>query len=247
LRLKVRIWRTRSRAAAGLLDLLQAFHGGGIATAVGLGQFHVAEDGAHDVVEVVGNAAGHGAQGLHLVRLAQLVFKFVALGLGLLAAGEVAREHGGGLAAAVVFEGDADLHGDLASAGRARRHLAQHGLRGQRREGQGLGRIGQETLQRAAQRVVRRAQEQGGGRRVEDGDALVLVQADDGVQRGIDDRLQPPLAEEQLVVALLQRQALGQQRPWSTTAHRYWQWAGRFAGGWRCRPRAGRHAAGAVR
>jgi hypothetical protein len=25
------------------------------------------------------------------------------------------------------------------------------------------------------------------------------------------------------------------------------QWAGRFAGGWRCRPRAGRHAAGAVR
>src|SRR5256885_7104724 len=42
-----------ARAAAGLFDLLQAFDGCGIAAAVGLGQLHVAQDGAHDVVEVV--------------------------------------------------------------------------------------------------------------------------------------------------------------------------------------------------
>ena len=185
-----------ARAASGLFDLLQAFDGCGIAAAVGLGQLHIAQDGAHDVVEVVGNAAGHGAQGLHLVRFAQLVFQLVALGLGLLAAGEVAREHGGGLAAAVVLEGDADLDRDFAAAGRACRHLAQHGLRGQWRKGQGLGRIGQETLQRTAQRVVRRTQKQGGSRGIEDGDALLVVQADDGVQGRVDDRFEPPLAQE---------------------------------------------------
>src|SRR5258708_17084802 len=36
-----------------------------------------------------------------------------------------------------VLEGDTDLDRNLAAAGRARRHLAQHGLRGQRCKGQG--------------------------------------------------------------------------------------------------------------
>ena len=40
----------------------------------------------------------------------------------------------------------------------------------------------------------------------------MLVDADDGVQRGVDDRLQPSLAGIKLLVALLQRLALGKQR-----------------------------------
>ncbi len=163
--------------------------------------------------------AGHGAHGLHLVGFAQLRLQFVAVRLGLLAAGEVACEHGGGLALGMPLEGHAHLHRQLLAAGGERHHLAEHGLGGQLGEGQGLDGIGQEAVERAAQRVGRGALEQGCGRRVEDGDALVLVHADDGVQRGVDDGLQAALAGVQLGVALLQGRgavlqcaALGHQR-----------------------------------
>ena len=41
---------------------------------------------------------------------------------------------------------------------------------------------------------------------------LALIDADDGVQRGVDNGLQPSLASVQLLVAFLQRLALGEQR-----------------------------------
>ena len=212
-----------ARAAAGLVDLQQAFQHGRACGAVRLGEFDVAQDRAQDVVEVVRNAPGHGAHGLHLVRLAQLGFQLIAVRLGLLATGEVAREHGGGLAPAHAFcmalERHAHLHGQLLAAGGEGRHLAQQRLRGELRKRQGLGRVGQEAVERAAQRVAGSALEQRGRRGVEHGDALVLVHADDGVQRRVDDGFEPLFAGVQLFVALLQRDcavlqrlALGQQR-----------------------------------
>ena len=117
-------------AATSFFNLAQAFHGGGVARAVGLGQFHIAQNGTHDVVEVVGNAASHGAHRLHFVGLAQLRFQRVALGISALAAGQVAGKNRGGVAAAVVLKGDTDLDRNLASADGHARHFAQHGLRG---------------------------------------------------------------------------------------------------------------------
>ncbi|BBL24908.1 hypothetical protein CT3_23630 [Comamonas terrigena NBRC 13299] len=199
-------------ALAGFFDLAQAFLQRAVLGAVGHGQFHIAQDGADDVVEVVRNAAGQGAQGLHLVRFAQLHFQFAALGFGALAAGEVAGKDGGGLAFAIALERDADFHRDVAAAGGAAGHLAQHRLGGQRGQLQRIGRIGQKALQAAAQGFLHRAQEQRGGRGVEDRDAPLAVHADDGVHGGVDHRLQAPLAGVQLGVALLQGLALGQQR-----------------------------------
>src|SRR3989344_1588486 len=68
----------------------------------------------------------------------------------------------------------------------------------------------------AARRVAGTALEQRCRRRVEHGDALVLVHADDGVQRGVDDGLQPLLTGADLFV-VLQRLALGQQ--WALVDH----------------------------
>ena len=129
-------------AATGFFDLAQAFHGSRVAAAIGLGQLHITQDCAHDVVEVVGNPAGHGAYGLHLVGFAQLGFQRIALGFGAIAAGQVARKDGGGVAAAVVLEGDADFHGNLTPRQGQTRHLAQHGLCGQRGKSQRPGGIG---------------------------------------------------------------------------------------------------------
>ena len=76
----------------------------------------------------------------------------------------------------------------------------------------------QKALQRAAQCVLRAALEERRRRGVEHGDEAVLVYADDGVERGVDDGFQPLFAGVQLLVALLQclcallqRVALGQQ------------------------------------
>jgi len=153
------------------------------------------------------------------VRFAQLRLECAAACLLALPAGEVAREHGGGLALGVALERHADLHGQLAAAGRERRHLAQRGLGGQLGKGQDLLGAGQKAAQRAAQGISGGALEQHGGRGVEDGDALALVHADDGVQRRVDHCLQAVFAGMQLRVALLQRLgaalqrlALGQQR-----------------------------------
>ena len=48
-------------------------------------QFDVADDRAEDVVEVVGDAAGEGAEGLHLLRLAQRRLEPLPRRLGVLA------------------------------------------------------------------------------------------------------------------------------------------------------------------
>jgi hypothetical protein len=98
---------------------------------------------------------------------------------------------------------------------------------------------------------LRAALEQRRRRGVEHGDALVLVHADDGVQRGVDDGLQPLLAGVQLLVALLQRcalaaaLALGQQRALVDHRAQKLQRPGRFAAP-RCRRCAGRRDARGV-
>ena len=58
--------------AAGLFNFQQTFQCLRVVAAIGLGQLDVTENGTNDVVEVVGNAASHGAQRLHLVGFAQL-------------------------------------------------------------------------------------------------------------------------------------------------------------------------------
>ena len=59
-----------ARAATGFFDFAQAFLRRGVVQTVGLGQLHIAQNGAHDIVEVVRYAARHGAHGLHFVGLA---------------------------------------------------------------------------------------------------------------------------------------------------------------------------------
>ena len=158
------------------------------------------------------DASGHGADSLHFLRFAQLGFKLVAVRLGLLAAGEVAGKNGGGFTLGMALERHAHFHRQLLAAGGKRRHFAQQRLGGELRKRQRLRGIGKKTLQRAAQRVAGTALEQRRGRGVEDRDVLVLVYADDGIQGGVDDGLQPFFAGVQLLVALLQGLALGQQR-----------------------------------
>ena len=62
--------------------------------AVALHQLAIAEDRGEDVVEVVRDAAGQRAHRLELLRLAQLRFEPVALGLGVLARGDVFERTG---------------------------------------------------------------------------------------------------------------------------------------------------------
>ena len=52
-------------------------------------QFDVAHDGGEDIVEIVGNAPGQGADGLHFLRFTHLRFKRKAGFLGLLALGNI--------------------------------------------------------------------------------------------------------------------------------------------------------------
>ena len=63
--------------------------------AIGFGQLHIPQNGPHDVVEVVGNAASHGAQSLHFVGFTQLHLQLTALRFSTFVAGEVARKDGG--------------------------------------------------------------------------------------------------------------------------------------------------------
>jgi len=79
-----------ARAQAGLLDLAE----GGLCRMAGFqlghGELDVAQDGAEDVVEVVRDAAGQGAERFHLLGLVQLRLEAAQLGLGL-AVGRAAR------------------------------------------------------------------------------------------------------------------------------------------------------------
>ena len=99
-----------ARAQAGLLDLLQADPGAVLRRQVNLRQGHIAQDGRQDVVEIVGDAAGQGADGFHLLRLTQLPLQRAQVLLGLTGFGHVL--HG-------------TLQGDDAPA-RVARGLARH-------------------------------------------------------------------------------------------------------------------------
>ena len=64
-----------------LADLLQTLQRRGIGAHVLAHQFDIAQDGGEDVVEIVRNASGQRADGLHLVRFAQLRFEQSLRGL----------------------------------------------------------------------------------------------------------------------------------------------------------------------
>src|SRR5689334_22295670 len=79
----------------GQLDLVQAGGGWMVGAQVEPGQVHVPEDGAEDVVEVMGDPAGQGSKRLHSLRLAELDFELAL-------AGNVAGD--GGVAKGLVAE-----------------------------------------------------------------------------------------------------------------------------------------------
>ena len=72
-------------AVEGAHHLVQVRAGGRAPRQVVLGQFDVAHDAAEDVVEIVGDAAGEGSDGFHLLQLEQLLFQPRRLRLGPLA------------------------------------------------------------------------------------------------------------------------------------------------------------------
>ena len=86
-RLNPRSCRVCSAARRATLRARRRSLPGGVGGAhLPLGQVHAAHDGAEQVVEVVGDPARHGAQGLHLLQVAQALVEQAALG-------DVADEH----------------------------------------------------------------------------------------------------------------------------------------------------------
>ena len=71
--------------------LLEVAGGGGVGGHPRACELDAADDGVQDVVEVVGDPSGQGAQGLQLLGLAQLGLQATALLLGAEALGDVAR------------------------------------------------------------------------------------------------------------------------------------------------------------
>ena len=84
--------------SSGLVNFCQADLSQRVWPGVLLGKRGVTQNGANDVVEVMCDAACHGAHSLHLVRFPQLRFQGVAVRLDLLAGAEIARKHRGGIA-----------------------------------------------------------------------------------------------------------------------------------------------------
>ena len=82
LRLKASNWRVRLAARSeAAVNLLEAFAGlGRVLVRVHQQQLGIAPDDRQHVVEVVRHAAGELADGLHLLRLAQLLLQCLALG-----------------------------------------------------------------------------------------------------------------------------------------------------------------------
>ena len=60
-----------------LIDIISEHRSG---RAVFLGHFRIAEDGPEDIVEIMGDAAGQGADGLHLLGLLKLGLHFFQIG-----------------------------------------------------------------------------------------------------------------------------------------------------------------------
>ncbi len=78
----------------GFDDLIKILRDRGTGRAVVPGQFRIAEDGPEDVVEIVGDAAGQGADGLHFLGLLQLRLEFFPFVFSLLALGDVGKDAG---------------------------------------------------------------------------------------------------------------------------------------------------------
>ena len=80
-----------ARSSACLVNFVQAHLGQRLRACILLGQAHITQNRAQDVVEVMGNTTGHGADRLHFLRFAQLVFHGFA-------GGQVAGKYGGDVA-----------------------------------------------------------------------------------------------------------------------------------------------------
>ncbi len=76
-------------AEAGLVDAVDELDGGLVGGEIEARELHVAEDGGEDVVEIVGDPAGEGADGLEFLRLAQLFLEAGAFQLVAFAGGDV--------------------------------------------------------------------------------------------------------------------------------------------------------------
>ena len=79
------------RALRGMQHVVEVAPQIGVSRGVLGGELAVPQDGAEDVVEVVGDAAGERADRLHFLRLAQLRLEPFLLNLRLLACGDVDR------------------------------------------------------------------------------------------------------------------------------------------------------------
>src|SRR6185369_2878851 len=82
-----------ARAPARLVDLLDAFAHRVLVRRVHARELHVGEDGPQDVVELVRDAGGEGADRLHLLRLVQLLFQELLLLDGVAPAQELGDLH----------------------------------------------------------------------------------------------------------------------------------------------------------
>jgi hypothetical protein len=200
-------------AAATLHDLLDVAHRLAVALQALAEQVGETQDRGQDVVEVVRDAAGEGADGLHLLRPQELRFEVIALRFGTLALGDVDRdaEHRRGAGAR---EGERDLgrlhevrpafevghhlfvdHRRAAAAD----HLAVFGeiaLGVLRRVGDALDRSRQHALDRGAVEL--------GDGAVDDQEAALAVLGEDEVRHEVDHLAQAPFALAQSLVRALE-------------------------------------------
>ena len=209
-----------ARAPAGFVNFSQADQRWRVTAGVLLGQFHIAQNRADDVVEIMCNAAGHGADGLHFLRLPQLRLKRRAVRFHFFACRQVVGKQGDDIAFGIALKCQAYLQRDAVTGAGAAHHFAQLRMAGDVAIRQGVRSIGQKIGQGAAECLLCGALKNRGRRRVEDNDLVIFVHTQNRIQRRVDDGSQPGFALQQLLVALLQclgakfqRVALGQQRP----------------------------------
>ena len=240
LRLKVRIWRTRSRARRPAFSIsIRLSRSRGLAAAVGLGEFHVAEDRAQDVVEVVRDAPAMVPMACILCDSRNWASSSVRWASAFLR--PVRSRATTVVVSPSVWRSNDTLTSTASSRPAAVRAVISPsgGLGGKLGKCQGLRRVGQEALQRAAQRVAGAALEQGGGRGVEHGDAPVLIDTDDGVQRRVDHRLRRFSLACSCSLRSCRAWRSASSGLWSMTAHKTGAGAGYLPGQLQCRRCAG--------
>jgi hypothetical protein len=161
-------------------------------------QRDVAEDRGQDVVEVVGDAARQGADGLQLLRFAQLRLQREAVRLGLPAGADVAEEGGEFVSGIDLQDRDRELDGERVAVAMLRVDLDQpieHPAAAARREAREsapvrLPKAGRDDrlLQQPADRLRSAPAEQRLRPGVPAGDPARRVHLDDRVERVLDDR-----------------------------------------------------------